>query len=263
VISAHVHVESYAEQLARVSTALAAAESSAVLGDITSACGLGDVQRFVDNAVGERFRLLTEELAFVALAFDDFEQLVDQYLRETPRQTYALDTSDQGRFLVWLQRARSLDGRQSDFITSQLAEYACLAKARENRPAHVAFQRLRTLSKQAQGQRRREPNQELQVNPIHVWSRLTIVGGDASGSGSKNTIFVAVGQQVRSLWLAAEHISPVRDLTQNNPTTLAAWTARHPQLKHLDQLCDRLIEGGLVAMSQMQESSAVPASHGR
>ncbi len=246
MIRAHFSVESYAQQLARVSTALAATQCEGVLDDITSDCDVGDVQRFVDNAVGERFRLLTEELAFVALAFDEFEQLVDQYLCENPRQTFTLDTSDQERFLDWLRCTRVLDGKQSDFVTSQLAEYACLAKARENRKSHVAFQQLWTLSKQATREQRTEPNQELQVNPIHVWSRLTIVGSSAKPSDGDNTIFLAIDKQVRSLWLAAEHIDAVRDLTQNNSSTLAAWTARHPALQHPDELCDQLIESGLV-----------------
>ncbi|MGD9645249.1 MAG: hypothetical protein AB7U73_06020 [Pirellulales bacterium] len=239
--------ESYAAQLARVSTALAAAQSRDVLEDITSDCGLGDVQRFVNNAVGERYRLLHEELAFVALAFDNFTQLVDEYLQATPRQTYALDSSDQERFLAWLRRTRVLDARQSDFVGSQQAEYACLAKARENRLAHVAFQRSWTLSKQVTNGRQLEPAQELQVNPIHVWSRLTIAGGDDDRGGEVNTIFLAIGQQVRSLWLTAEQIDPVRDLTQHNPTTLAAWTARHPRLTDREQLCEQLIDSGLIA----------------
>ena len=138
--------EDYPQQLARVSAALAAAQTQAILGDITPICGPGDVQRFVDNAVGERFRLISEELAFVGLAFDDFDRLIDQYLRETPRQTYALDQSDQERFLTWLRRTRVLHAKQSDFVSHQEAEYACLAKARENRVGHVAFQRLWTLS---------------------------------------------------------------------------------------------------------------------
>ena len=252
-------IESYAAQLTRVSTALAAADCTAVLEDITSDCRLGDVQRFVDNAVGERFRLITEELEFVALAFDDFDKLVDRYLRETPRQTYSLDSSDQERFLIWLRNNCTLDARQRDFVAHQEAEYACLAKARAHRVAHVAFQRLFALSKLAKEQRL-EPNQELQVNPIHVWSRLTIAGGDDGVHDRDNAIFVAVGQQVRSLWLSADQIEAVRDLARINRATLAEWIARHPQVEHPEQLCRKLIEGGLVAVNSTTEQSTKPTS---
>ncbi|MBX9792498.1 MAG: hypothetical protein K2Y37_26655 [Pirellulales bacterium] len=247
-----VFVESYAEQLARVSTALAAADSSAVLANITNDSRLGDVQRFVDNAVGERFRLITEELEFVALAFDDFDEFVKRYLRETPRQTYSLDTSDQERFVAWLRNNGALDTKQRDFVAHQQSEYGCLAKARENRSAHVAFQQLLALSKLAMEQGRSEPNQTLQVNPIHVWSRLTIAGGDDSLDG-ENTVFVAVGQQVRSLWLTADQIDAVRDLMQNKRVVLSDWTARHPQVKDPEQLSQKLIEGGLVALGPTTE----------
>jgi len=242
--------EDYPQQLARVSAALAAAQTQAILGDITPNCGPGDVQRFVDNAVGERFRLISEELAFVALAFDGFDQLIERYLRETPRQTYALDQSDQERFLGWLRRTRVLAAKQSDFVSHQEAEYACLTKARENRAGHVAFQRVWTLSKQTQREQQVPANQEMQVNPIHIWSRMTIADAQSNQPSEDNVLFLAVGQEVRSLWLDAERITAVRDLTQHNPTTLAAWSARNRELTNRTQLCDELIAAGLVALAR-------------
>lgn len=241
--------EDYPQQLARVSAALAAAQTQAILGDITPICGFGDVQRFVDNAVGERFRLISEELAFVALAFDGFDEIVDEYLRETPRQTYALDHSDQERFLGWLRSTRELDAKQRDFIGHQEAEYACLAKAQKNRAGHVAFQRLWTLSKQTQRETQEQTNQAMQVNPIHVWSRMTIADNQPISPGEDNVLFLAVGQEIRSLWLDAVQIAAVRDLTQHNPTTLAAWSASHPELTNAEQLCQELIAAGLLAMT--------------
>lgn len=247
-MGAHLASEDYPQQLTRVSAALAAANSEAILGDITPICGLGDVQRFVDNAVGERFRLISEELAFVALAFDGFDGLIDAYLRETPRQTYALDASDQERFLGWLRSTREFDAKQSDFIAHQEAEYACLAKAQKTRAGHVAFQRLWTLSKQTQREQQEQTNQEVQVNPIHVWSRMTIADTQPIMPGEDNVLFLAVGQEIRSLWLEAEQIKAVRDLTLHNPTTLAAWSARHPELTNAKQLCQELIAAGLLAV---------------
>jgi hypothetical protein len=249
-MSARLASEDYPQQLTRVSAALAAAKSEAILADIMPICGLGDVQRFIDNAVGERFRLISEELAFVALAFEGFDRLIDQYLRENPRQTYALDHSDQERFLGWLRSTYVLDAKQSDFIAHQEAEYACLAKAQKNREGHVAFQRLWTLSKQTQREQQEQTNQEMQVNPIHVWSRMTIANVQSIQSSEANVLFLAVGQEVRSLWLDREQIAAVRDLTQHNSITLADWSARHPELTNPTQLCDDLVAAGLVAVTE-------------
>jgi hypothetical protein len=248
-MGAHLTSEDYPQQLARVSAALAAANSEAILGDVTPICDVGDVQRFVDNAVGERFRLIREELAFVALAFDNFDELIDEYLRETPRRTFALDDSDQERFLAWLRGTRELDAKQSDFIAHQEAEYACLAKAQKNRAGHVAFQRLLTLSKQTQREPQEPTNQEMQVNPIHVWSRMTIADTQPTTPGEDNVLFLAVGQEIRSLWLNVEQIKAVRDLILHNATTLAAWSARHPELTNAEQLCQELIAAGLLAVT--------------
>ena len=84
-------------------------------------CTTADVARYLENAMGERRRLLLEELSFVALAFDDFEQRVDQYLTETPRRTYAVTERGQERFLTWLW-PDEWNAPQRDFVTGQDAD---------------------------------------------------------------------------------------------------------------------------------------------
>ena len=88
------------------------------------------------------------------------------------------------------------------------------------------------------------------VNPIHVWSRMAIADAQSNEPNEDNVLFLAVGQEVRSLWLDAGQITAVRDLTQHNPTTLAAWSARNRELTNPTQLCDELIAAGLVAVTR-------------
>ena len=240
----------YEQQLVCWSDSLSAGRADTVLDDLTGDCSTHDVERFLENAIGERYRLLTEELNLVALAFDDFDGLVGEYLREVPRRTFALHEREQQRFLRWL-KDRSLTPQQSDFVTYQESEYACYELARQNRTAHLEFQRVWNHSRRRIEKQSQLTNGVIRVNPVCVWTRLEVatVADDESRSG--DVVFLAVGTQVRSLWLTNTQYSAAQYLISHNPTTLTAWKASIPQMntEGHDTLCRELVEGGLVAIS--------------
>src|SRR5262245_28968617 len=97
----------YAEMLAHWTDELAAGRSERLLGEVTAG-NSDDVQRFLLNTIEERRRMLFEELAFVAVACDDFASLVTRYLQDVPRLTYDPNDSDSQRFLRWLKAAEQL-----------------------------------------------------------------------------------------------------------------------------------------------------------
>jgi hypothetical protein len=129
-------VNAYEQLLADWSEELAAGRIGAVLDHLTDNSFKHDVERFLENSIGERRRMLLEEVDLVGLAFEDFGRLVDDYLAVTPRKTFELHEREPQRFLRWL-RTLSLTPKQLDFVTYQESEYACYELARTNRKAHI------------------------------------------------------------------------------------------------------------------------------
>lgn len=241
-------MSAYAQQLARWADSLAAGSSNALLADLAQSCGPADVARYLENAMGERRRLLLEELGFVALAFTDFEQRVDKYLSETPRRTYAVTERDQEQFLVWLRRD-ALNAQQRDFVACQAAEYECYRLAQKNRVAHLEFQRL--VSQREQEKRTRDERKTtIKVNPVHVWSRLEVAASDEHGAQSGDVVFFVIEHEVRSLWLTTTKRHAVRDLAKNQQIPWAQWRDDHPELSddETQALCQELSQSGLVAI---------------
>ncbi len=239
----------YEQQLVRWSEALSAGRGDTVLDDLTSDCSPRDVERFLENANGERYRLLAEEMDLVALAFDDFDRLLDEYLRETPRQTFTLHERDQQRFLRWL-RGRSLTPQQSDYVTYQETEYACYELARNHRAAHLEFQRAWSFSRQRiEGQLRRADCRVL-VNPVCVWARLEVATTTNDEPRTGDVIFLAADTEIRSLWLTTAQRAAARTLISQRPTTLTEWKDYLPHMHMEDHaaLCREFVAGGLVAL---------------
>jgi hypothetical protein len=214
----------YEAMLARWSDSLAAGRADhSLLSEVTSGDAT-DVERFTLNTIEERRRMLAEELAMVALACNDFDELARRYIRATPRVAFNLDEGDPQRFLRWLKAAKELSPRERDFVAYQEAEYACLALARQRRAEHVSFQQLLAASRSSQID---APRAEaiIFLNPIRVESRLAALD---SPHGSNAVIFFPVGTQIRFNALVPPSADWLETLAAAAPCSLNAWTARCP-----------------------------------
>jgi hypothetical protein len=181
--------ENYGEQLRRWTHALATGDVKEVSEAIAEG-GAEDIRRFLENCAVERHQLLRQELALVALAFDDFDEAIAAYLRQVPPAAYDPMYSDRERFLRWLQTTRPLTAQQRNFIAYQQAEYAVRALACRRRAEHLAFQRLRASGVDVAAAER------LHLNPIRVWARLALPGRTI-----EDAIFFATGERIAVTWL--------------------------------------------------------------
>src|SRR5262249_26733598 len=150
---------------------------------------------YLGNAIGERLRLLTEELSFVALAFDDFDALVQDYLERVPRTTWSRDDSEPQRFLAWLTNNHALTPKQKSFVAYQEAEYRVHAQARANRAAYLSFQELWSGAEQRLEVGERS---KVHLNPARSWAWLELPGQPA-----EEVLLFAARSAVRSAWLKA------------------------------------------------------------
>jgi hypothetical protein len=184
--------EGYRAQLVRWSGALAAGRTEEVYEALAQG-EAQDVARFLAQTSGERRGLLRQDLAFVALAFDDFDALVGDYLRQTPPAAYETQYRDPERFLLWLAESRPLTSKERQFVAYQQAEYTVVAEARKRRAEHLVFQRAWRQVGTHLPRLARDPALRIQLNPIRVWSRVALPGRAAG-----DVLFFAVGDRVAS-----------------------------------------------------------------
>ncbi|HEY2837600.1 MAG TPA: hypothetical protein VGJ26_00515, partial [Pirellulales bacterium] len=97
---------------------------------------------------------------------------------------------------------------------------------------------------------RDERDQTIVVNPVHVWSRLEVAAGNEETSSAGDVVFVAVENEIRSLWLNGTEREATRDLTANQQFRLIEWRASHPELNNEEAvgLCQKLMNGGLIVI---------------
>jgi hypothetical protein len=226
--------ESYKEQLVRWSGELAAARTGEV-SDALAAGDNGDVIRFLVNSFGDRRKAILDELAFVALAFDDFDEIVQAYLHQVPQRAYDPAHNDRVRFLSWLRSSRPLTDKQHDFVAYQQAEYAVMALARERRAEHVAFQRAWRQVGRHVARLGADPTLRILLNPIRAWSPVALPGRGGE------TLYFAAGDRV-----TAAALGPVErdfvDVLARGPCTLARYAGEGTE--EVASLCrDRATEG--------------------
>lgn len=218
--------EDYGEQLRDWARALANGNIAAV-SEAIAVGAAEDVRRFLESCGGERHKLLRQELALVALGFEDFDAVIAAYLREVPPRAYDPASSDRERFLHWLRQARPLTTQQGAFLAYQQAEYAVLALARERRSEHLAFQRLRTSGIEFSAAER------LHLNPIRARARLVL-----PGRSSDDAVFFAAGERVAVVWLEPPARQVLHRLTAGFDRTEESADAL---------VCRDLIDKGLLA----------------
>lgn len=211
----------YQQQLAHWSRALAAGQADGVADALAEPGMTANIVHYLDNAVGERIRLLTEELSFVALAFDDFDALVQEYLERVPRTTYRRDDSDPQRFLGWLANNHARTPKQKSFVAYQEAEYRVHARARANRTAYLRFQELWA---RAGNRLEVDVRAKVHLNPTHAWAWMELPGQPAG-----DVLLFASRTAVRSHWLKPREAELIRTQADREPCTLEQWRQQAQQ----------------------------------
>ncbi|MBL9161912.1 MAG: hypothetical protein JNL18_04125 [Planctomycetaceae bacterium] len=248
-------MSAYERSLADWSEELGAGRIGQVLESLAAGSLRRDVERFLENSLGERRRMLVEEVDLAGLAFENFEQLVDDYLAMTPRRTYQLDEREPQRFLRWL-RQRSLTPQQADFVSYQESEYACYELARTNRQAHLTFQRLWTRSRVLANETIELSDYTPVVNPICVWSRLEVATLAVSAASRGDVAFFAVGSQILTLWPTERQLQLIASLLELGATAFAVCGAAASDLERqaVKETALELIAAGFLALSPISEA---------
>ena len=235
----------YPRQLAAWCAGLARGQTADLAATVVSASA-DEVACYLQVGWGERRALLTQELALVGLAFDDFAELIDRFLCTVPKAAQAPHGADQQRFLRWLKQRRDFTPQQRAFVAYQRAEYACLRRARRRRAQHLAFQRLR-------GRGAAELSDGLslwRVNPVRAWAKLAAADQAGDAVRESHVLFFAVGENIETLRVSLRERRWLCRLPATWAGTFQHWTAKTHcrQPRKLQQSLRAWLGAGLVAV---------------
>lgn len=242
----------YREQLAGWARALAAARDDLLHPALDEGSSPGHVRIFTESNLAKRREKLRSQVAFVAEAFGDFEDLIIGYLRQGPMAAYGNAADDGERFLRWVERIPSLTPEQRDYVACQRARHAVEAEGRRNRLGHLRFQELWSTAGQLGGMLGSEPRLRIHLNPIRGWSRFATSALLGEGADvPADVIFFAVRSEVGTAVLEPVGRAMIEELADFGPCTLDQWADRsqHSDREGLVGLCRDLAEMGLVAFA--------------
>lgn len=241
--------ETYQEQVQRLVHALGRSQYQAIVDDLQSGSTADRLRLFVDGNCEKRFEKLSDQLEFVAEAFDDFEHLIEVFIRQHPLAAYDTAVSDAERMLLWLLDKRPLSPEQRDYVLCQRARHAVVELARCNRSGHVAFQQ-KLIAQRRAGMRVDLATAVLHLNPIR--SNATFVTRcllDSLSEPPTEVLFFPDGHEIASVVLEPTALKALLVLVGIEPCTLAAWAERlKVESEELRETAERLLEVGLLAM---------------
>jgi len=243
--------ETYEEQVTRYVQALGRGQWQDLSEDLQSGSSADRVQLFVSNNREKRGEKLSDQLEFVAGAFDDFEHWIEVYVRQHPLAAFDTGTSDAERMLLWLLDKRPLTAEQRDYVLCQRGRHAVEELARCCRAGHLAFQKLRRL------QPHDWANQDWSLTNVHVnpvRANVTFITRallDSKTDAPTEVLFFPDGDEVATTVLQPQALSALVALCGTAPCTLEGWR-EHLRLSR-DELrpsAEVLAEVGLIAVEQ-------------
>jgi len=244
--------ESYRDQLGRIARAMAIAQDNQVLGDVAEGYTPDQVALFVDGNLEKRFDKLTKQLEFVAGEFENFEDLVIEFIRTVPLAAYDSGQGDGQRLLDWILENKPVTAEQRDYITCQSARHEIEQVAREKRVAHIHFQEIRSLNERNLDRLETDGDLQIHLNPLRVWKRFhTRALLDEDAQTPADVIFFAVQSDISTAVLEDDGRRLIWELTEQAPITLDSWAATTDESdrEELIELTRDLAAMGLVAVA--------------
>ena len=242
----------YQQQLRHLVRAMSMPNREATTtGALAAASTPGRVKMFVDGNLEKRREKLEVQLAFVAAAFEDFEQRIVDFIRAEPLTAFGSAVTDGEAMLRWLSSTAELSPEQRDYVTCQRARHAIEDIARDNRLAYVRFQELSSIVEQFLPQLDTHNDLRILLNPIRTWVTLeTSELLDADIQPPSNVLCFATRGDIATAALELEGQVLLNELVDYQPCTLAEWAAvsAWAERDELSVFCRDLAEMGLVAI---------------
>jgi hypothetical protein len=245
-------VDTYRAQLTRWARAMALGNDAEVLDALDEGYSPRRFAMFVDGNREKRFELMKEQLAFVAGAFPNMDDLLADYLSEHPMAAFDTGTTDGDRFLGWLGQTQKLTRVQRDYLACQRARHAVEEAGRKLRRAHLRFQELWSVADDLSGQLGGSAGLRIHLNPVRAGARFrTRALLDRDLSPPADVLFFPVRHVIHAAVLDGAARAVVDNLAAAGPCTLDEWAALGAPLgrEELIPLGRDLAATGLIAFS--------------
>ena len=209
------------------------------------------VKMFVDGNLEKRRDKLEKQLEFVAAAFEDFDEMIVEYIKAGPLAAFGCAASDGEQMLKWLVGSRAVTAEQRDYISCQQARHAVEQRARRDRLAYVRFQELSSLVDELLPQVGRDDRLRLWLNPTRVWATFeTTELVDEDVEPPVNVLFFGSRGAVASAVLELEGQALLNELADYQPCHISQWAevSSWADRDELIEFARDLAEMGLVAI---------------
>ena len=243
-------MDEYRRQIQQCARALALAHNEKVGSYLAGGFTLDHLKLFTDGNLDKRYQKLLDQVELLNDAFENFDELVVEYVKTLPLAAYDTGCSDGERFLRWIGESQNPTAEQQDYIACQRSRHVVETVGRSKRLSHVRFQEIWSLSSQLSGELDANPKLRVHLNPIRTWSTFqTSILLDEEASLPATVLFCACGDQIRTAVLEISGQTLVSELETIGPCTLAEW-ARFSAVYQRDGLvefCRESAEIGLIA----------------
>lgn len=240
----------YRDLIQRCAQTMALGYAENVRPFLASGMTVEQVKLFTDGNLDKRFEKILDQVELLKAAFDNLDDLVDEYILEVPLAAYDTGCSDGDRFLRWLKLSHVTTPEQQDYIACQLARHEVENVARKNRLGHIRFQELRSMTERLTVELPTNSKLRVHLNPIRVWTTFqTNVLLDSEAIAPAEVLFFANGHQIRTSVFEESGKLLVENLASHGPLTLMDWKRldRSTSRSDLIEFCLDAAEMGLVA----------------
>jgi hypothetical protein len=243
--------DNYADELARWARAMAVGRDDEIQGALDEGSFAWQLSTFVEDNMEKRRQLIAAYLPFVRPAFDDFDDLLMDYIEEVPMVALDTPTGDAERFLGWLEVTAPLTPEQQDYVACQRARHAVEEAARKNRSAHVRFQELWSVAAELAPQLGKVRGMRIHLNPLRAWARFVTPALLNGVAAPADVVFFPARESINAAVPGDEGRALIEELAEFGPCTLAKWAtlSAHGGRKELAAACRNLAAVGLVAFS--------------
>ncbi len=257
-------IDQYRREVERIASKLAVGE----LDEVQPKVKVGQLKLFTDGNLDKRYLKLTDQTELLADLVEELEDAIVEFVKTVPLAAYDTGISDTDRFLDWFTQSRRLTDEEFDGVTCQRCRCRVEEVARSRRTEHVWFQHLRTATeaKLLTVDQARVAGGILRANPIQVETVLhTRHFVDEETALPAMVLFFPVQAETRTAVIEPEADRLLQMVRKNHVTiedVEAVWNAdqwdrefdatappnEDDEPFSVDQLCEELIEVGLLAI---------------
>lgn len=242
----------YSEMIRKVARAMASNQVDPVLPYLATQYEPKHVEMFVDGNFDKRIDVLLRLMPFVNEDEDfvDLEEDAVEFCEVAAVSAYDGSSEECDAFLAWLEESRELTPEQRDTVEIQRCRYRIEQKARTERPAHVRFQELVSLAPQLFEELDENPELQLMVNPVTLWSELKSNKYLAAEAVVPVPVLhYADDREVRTGMFEPAGVTLLKQLLLLTPCTFLSWSAvTDADPEELRQFLAHLIQLRLVAI---------------